>query len=203
MALDYLPSPGWAVIYGETPSATRWSELGDNDDALATGAGIDDAAILTRHLATDAVTPIKLSNPYKFSAYPSSTVGISSATQKIALNTESFDTNNNFDTATYRYTAPVTGYYQINALARLGSAGMGTTENASLGLYKNGAQIAISDKINGSGDAGRIATPNISKLVPLTAGDYLELYALMGGVYRDIVAGPVVTYMDGWLVEQT
>jgi len=51
MALDYLPSPGWAVIYGETPSADRWSELGENDDALATGAGIDDDAILARHLA--------------------------------------------------------------------------------------------------------------------------------------------------------
>lgn len=55
MALDYLPSPGWAVIYGETPSATRWSELGDNDDALATGAGIDDNAIAARHLAVGAV----------------------------------------------------------------------------------------------------------------------------------------------------
>lgn len=59
MALDYLPSPGWAVIYGETPSATRWSELGDNDDALATGAGIDDLAILTRHIKDAAVTSRK------------------------------------------------------------------------------------------------------------------------------------------------
>jgi len=56
MALDYLPSPGWAVIYGETPSATRWSELGDNDDALATGAGIDDLAIINRHIGPGAVT---------------------------------------------------------------------------------------------------------------------------------------------------
>lgn len=60
MALDYLPSPGWAVIYGETPSATRWSELGDNDDALATGAGIDDLAILTRHIAALGITAPKI-----------------------------------------------------------------------------------------------------------------------------------------------
>lgn len=60
MALDYLPSPSWAVIYGETPSATRWSELGTNDDALATAAGIDDLAILTRHLNLGAVIPEKL-----------------------------------------------------------------------------------------------------------------------------------------------
>lgn len=55
MALDYLPSPGWAVIYGETPSASRWSELGENDDALATGAGIDDNAIIKRHMAAASV----------------------------------------------------------------------------------------------------------------------------------------------------
>ena len=61
MALDYLPSPGWAVIYGETPSATRWSELGDNDDSLATGAGIDDLAILNRHLALSSVKENNLS----------------------------------------------------------------------------------------------------------------------------------------------
>ncbi len=75
MALDYLPSPGWAVIYGETPSATRWSELGDNDDALATGAGIDDLAILTRHLAADSVTPAKLNF-----GIPTSVGGLSGST---------------------------------------------------------------------------------------------------------------------------
>lgn len=68
MALDYLPSPGWAVIYGETPSATRWSELGDNDDALATGAGIDDLAILTRHLADVNVTTRKMKPTYSVTA---------------------------------------------------------------------------------------------------------------------------------------
>ena len=62
MALDYLPSPGWAVIYGETPSATRWSELGDNDDALATGAGWDDAIIKTRHLGSGTDLNIPPSN---------------------------------------------------------------------------------------------------------------------------------------------
>lgn len=60
MALDYLPSPSWAVIYGETPSADRWSELGENDDALATGAGIDDLAIIKRHIAASVVDGDKI-----------------------------------------------------------------------------------------------------------------------------------------------
>lgn len=81
MALDYLPSPGWAVIYGETPSATRWSELGDNDDALATGAGIDDNAILARHIANNAVgvTELDLSTlPNNRTVIPSGTFATSS-----------------------------------------------------------------------------------------------------------------------------
>ena len=56
MALDYLPSPSWAVIYGETPSADRWSELGENDDALATGAGMDDGFLATRHVPAGLIT---------------------------------------------------------------------------------------------------------------------------------------------------
>ena len=68
MALDYLPSPGWAVIYGETPSATRWSELGDNDDALATGAGIDDDAIVNRHIAALAVKSENIDHTTRYSA---------------------------------------------------------------------------------------------------------------------------------------
>lgn len=79
MALDYLPSPSWAVIYGETPSATRWSELGENDDALATGAGIDDLAILTRHLNAGAVTNEKMNFDRAVGSYgPNSAVSITS-----------------------------------------------------------------------------------------------------------------------------
>ena len=58
MALDYLTRLG-QVIYGETPYA-RWSELGDNDDAPATGAGIDDLALITRHYADASVTARKI-----------------------------------------------------------------------------------------------------------------------------------------------
>lgn len=60
MPLTYLPSPNWAVVYGEVPSATRWSELGLNDNSLATGAGIDSLAILTRHYNTASITEDKI-----------------------------------------------------------------------------------------------------------------------------------------------
>lgn len=64
MALDYLPTPNWAVVYGEVPSASKWSQLGTNDNALATAAGIDDLAILTRHINDKAATTRKLKPTY-------------------------------------------------------------------------------------------------------------------------------------------
>ncbi len=193
----------WSVVFGEQPTAAKWNQLGANDAGFKDGTNIDNLAILTRHIADANITPAKITNAYKFFAYPSSTVAISSATQKVALNTELYDSNSNFDTSTNRYTAPVNGFYHFDAQARLGSTGMGTTENASIGIYKNGSQLLVSEKNNGSGDANRLVTPHIGATIQLTAGDYIELYALMGGVYRDIVSGPIVTFMCGHLVTPT
>lgn len=148
-----------------------------------------------------AATGNILTNPYKFSAYPSATVAISSALQKVALNTELFDSGSNFDsTANYRFTAPVSGFYQFNAQAAFGSAGMGTTEYGSAVLYKNGAVLRASQAQNGSGTAALLARGQVTAFVQLAAGDYIELYVAMGGVYRDIVGGSNVTWLDGYLV---
>lgn len=68
MALDYLPTPNWAVVYGEVPSASKWSQLGTNDNSLATGSGIDDLAIITRHLADGAATTRKMKPSYRYTA---------------------------------------------------------------------------------------------------------------------------------------
>jgi hypothetical protein len=40
-----LPYPAWSVVYGEQPTAAKWSELGANDDALAAGTGFNSHAI--------------------------------------------------------------------------------------------------------------------------------------------------------------
>lgn len=56
---------------------------------------------------------------------------------KIAFNTETFDTNSNFDSTTnYRFTPTVSGYYQVNLVASISNASSGA--NTVLWLYKNG-----------------------------------------------------------------
>lgn len=40
-----LPNPGWSVVAFEVPTAAKWSDLGENDDALAAGTGLNDDAV--------------------------------------------------------------------------------------------------------------------------------------------------------------
>lgn len=45
----------WSVVFGEQPTAAKWNILGENDASFHDGTGIDDDAILNRHLAAGAV----------------------------------------------------------------------------------------------------------------------------------------------------
>lgn len=45
----------WSVVAFETPTAAKWNILGTNDASFHDGTGIDDNAIINRHLADDAV----------------------------------------------------------------------------------------------------------------------------------------------------
>lgn len=46
---------GQTFVFGEQPAASKWQWLWDNDDALANGTGISDAAIAKRHMYSGAL----------------------------------------------------------------------------------------------------------------------------------------------------
>ena len=48
-----LPYPSWNVVYGEIPAASKWSQLGANDDALAAGTAFTDRAIKSEAIDFD------------------------------------------------------------------------------------------------------------------------------------------------------
>jgi len=106
-----------------------------------------------------------------FSAWASGSASISSNTwTKIALDTETFDTNNCFDSTTnYRFTPTVAGYYQING--RAGISGTTGVTTCYLAIYRNAVRYK-----RGS-DAGIAGTSNISDIVYFNGStDYVELY---------------------------
>jgi hypothetical protein len=106
-----------------------------------------------------------------FSVWASAEPAVSANTfVKIALNTETFDTNNCFDSTTnYRFTPTVAGYYQIT-----GRAGVYSTTgvvSCYCSIYKNGTRYK-----RGS-DGGVAAASNVSDIVYFNGStDYVELY---------------------------
>lgn len=153
----------WSVVFGEQPSAAKWNILGTNDASFNDGTGIANLG-----WATTA-----LSNPYKFSAYKTTSQATVGDSTKITFGTEDFDTNNNFASSTY--TAPVAGFYLFNAQIYIGSAGT----YQGLTLYKNGSQFR-----RGSADSAVTAGDCIeagSWLVNAAANDTFDIYFLIGG----------------------
>jgi len=130
-------------------------------------------------------------NPHKARAYRTSSNQIISdaVATKVQLNGESYDTNSNFDTTTdYRYTAPITGYYQVSALAKIYSSS-GALGNAYIQIRKSGSEVAIAQM---SSSPNSQASLSISDIIYLTAGEYLELWA-----FGDITSGTVAIDSNG------
>lgn len=62
----------WSVVFGETPSASKWNILGTNDSGFNDGTAIGAGAIGTAALAASAVTPPKMSDFDWFKYVPAS-----------------------------------------------------------------------------------------------------------------------------------
>ena len=162
----------WTV--GDIITEAKMDQMIANIDSMRDGTGISNNVILTRHILNANVTIPKISNPYKARAYRNGGYTSPAGIGKVPLNAEDYDTNNNFDSTTnYRYTAPVTGYYQVNA--RSGSAVPQTVMFTE--IWKNGAQLIRGTDIRvSSAEFGSV----VSDIIKLTAGDYIELYQHTG-----------------------
>jgi hypothetical protein len=113
---------------------------------------------------------------------------------KIILNTEEFDTNNNFDSTTnYRFTPTVAGYYQINGQAAFTTFVAG----GEVAIFKNGSQYK-----NGN-NANPMVWATVSALIYLNGTtDYVELYAaqISGSTQTTTSTNIANNYFNGVLV---
>ena len=124
----------------------------------------------------DGVTINKITAIPAFRAYQGSNQTVSNNTwTKLQMNTENFDTNNNYDTSNYRFTPSVAGYYQVTASMRnLSSAGI---SYAFIGIYKNGSSWQES---NTPIYLSTYAVGGCTSLVYLNGStDYIEAYAFI------------------------
>lgn len=161
-------------------------------------AGIESGGVGQTNLATGAVAQTNIATGVAgtgpaFSAYQSSAHSFSAGVwTKVQLQTEEFDTNNNFDATTnYRFTPTVAGYYQVNGRI---------TANAIpsvlvVTVYKNGSQWKRGNaNANSSGEA--VCGSSLVYLNGTT--DYIELYGYFS-VTTNSFAGLDQTYFQASL----
>jgi hypothetical protein len=129
-----------------------------------------------------------------FSAYQSSNQSLSNnAWNKVTLDTEEFDTNNNF--ASSRFTPTVAGYYQFNGTLYM-AGGTGNFEFIA-SIYKNGSEFKRGIGIT----ASSVNTIVVSSIIYCNGTtDYVELYCYNGNTGKSLLSGSALTYFNGSMV---
>jgi hypothetical protein len=135
-----------------------------------------------------------------FRAFQSSNqTGISSETwTKLTLQSETFDTANNFDSTTnYRWTPTTAGYYSINAAAII--ARSSTNGFGYLKMYVNGSATGAQAQVSMGVEAS--TTAQISDIVYMNGTtDYMEAYVWISGSGAQIFSGSGSTFFAGvWI----
>jgi hypothetical protein len=139
-----------------------------------------------------------------FRAFRTATTSIpSGVTTKLALNGETFDTANCFDSTTnYRFTPNVAGYYQVNGNIGVSSSGGSLTQVYSA-IYKNGSLYSIGNTIGFSPASSIGWYASINDFVYFNGStDYIELYGYAFGTGTLSYAGDPnggATYFSAFL----
>jgi len=132
-----------------------------------------------------------------FSVYRNSAQSISAGTlTKVQFDTETFDTNNNFDpTTNYRFTPTVAGYYQVNLSINFAS----NSGQLLVSIYKNGSRgVGGEGQIIATLSGGTIV--NCSNIVYMNGStDYLEGYAFSASA-NSFNTGANNTFFSGAMV---
>jgi hypothetical protein len=135
------------------------------------------------------------------SAAPAFSAGRTTSNQIVASNVitlvdwnlENFDTTNNFDPATDRFTPTTAGKYHITASAQCPDA----TASCTVYVRKNGAIIHAGQSVP---TGGAVGVANLDNLIEMNGTtDYLDVVVNNSGG-TNVTGSPVVTYFSGSLV---
>ena len=160
---------------------------------VTTKTGTGAVVLGTAPTITGATITVAATAAPAFSAYKATNQSITSATfTKMAMDTEEFDTNSNFDSTTnYRFTPTVAGYYQVTVQL----TPFTTTSVIQAAMYKNGALVKLITSFAISSAA------NLTALISMNgSSDYLEFYGYLTGTTPAMLGGSTATYFQASMV---
>ncbi|MEZ5405841.1 MAG: DNRLRE domain-containing protein [Verrucomicrobiia bacterium] len=153
---------------------------------VITSSNIVDGTIRESDIANFAVTAPKIGQLPAVRAAKIASQAFAADT----LTTIFFDAPDDFDTVNMhspiatenpeRLTAPISGYYEVSAIIIWASDGSGYRE---LRILRNGlaTDTVIAENMIPMGQSGVVTVQNLSALVKLTAGEWVEMKALFQG----------------------
>ena len=174
------------------PMVEPFETLKDAEEALRKLTGIlqEEATKRTEDFRTEHISTLMKARAYLSADQLNISSGVAT---KVLLDTESYDLGDNF--ASYKFVAPITGYYQVNAGVRYVSASVVADERYFCIIRRNGVNA-----VSGVGHAAvaDAVLPTCSDVLYLAAEQYLELFAYhVAGVDTvDIDGGTAHTYMS-------
>jgi hypothetical protein len=138
---------------------------------------------LTLPASTGEITVGK-NTPYFSVDVGSDQTGIGDAvTTKVAFDTVEVESGVSFDTTNNRFTVPsgADGKYYVSASVQVRTESNSDLQACNIYIYRNGAS-QLSNQWNFTSNYIRLYTMNISKILSLTEGQYVEIYAQINTV---------------------
>lgn len=133
-------------------------------------------------------------NAYAFCAFRNGSFNVTSSWAKVSLDAELYDYGSAFSGG--RFTAPVAGLYTFFGLVRKAKSDSGVVS----AIYVNGV-LAVTGTYGGYQDSSQTTRGSCVAMTRyLTAGQYVELYALDMASSTAGVTGSANTYLEGRLV---
>lgn len=188
-----------SFVADEQPTTAKWNKLWSNDAAFNDGTGIANAAINENHVSGISKANLTTdSNAYKFSAWRNAAYSPGTGLVSLVFDTETFDTNNNYDTSNGRYTAPRDGYWAF-FWGLIVSCGAGDT--LYTGIAKNGTEHKRCQEIPSTASGNN--TVGGGAFINLSSGDYATVY-MSESVSRALVVGnQAYVWFNGFNISKT
>lgn len=165
-----------------------------------TSPTINQGTVASAAVANPTFSGVVSGGGASFYAYRGTSVQViaNNTEEKVQLNTEVFDTNNNFDPVTnYRYTPTRPGYYSFTGGVSFSTPVDNTAYRVS--IYKNGTQLTTDD------GAFRGTVPQSVQTTGVTnmngSSDYIELFCYQNtGSAQSIPADPSRVFFVGYRI---